>query len=94
MIHSEKMKMAGGTIEIRHNNDGDAVYVFIKRKRAKVYPSFESMISSVYFGAEVEHFKCTESELFSLYESNHYDYKKLKKRKENPDNPNQLKLWQ
>lgn len=94
MIHTEKLKKAGGTLEIRFNEQGDAVYVFIKRKKAKVFASIEALIAHVYFGADTEYFPCQESELFALYESETYDYKKLKNKKENPDNPNQLKLWQ
>ena len=93
MIHTEKLKKAGGTLEVRHN-DEHAVYVFIKRKKAKVFSSLETFIAHVYFGVDTEHFTCSESELFALYESETYEYKRLKSKKENPDNPNQLKLWQ
>ncbi len=94
MIHTEKLKKAGGTLEVRHNNEGDAVYVFIKRKKARVYGSIEGLIANVYFGVDTEHFTCNESELFAMYECDEYSYKQLKNKKENPENPNQLKLWQ
>jgi len=94
MMHATKLKKAGGILEIRHNDEGDAVYVFIKRKKARVFPSLEGLISSVYFGVDSEHFTCQDSELFELYEGGDYEYKKLRNRKENPENPNQLKLWQ
>jgi hypothetical protein len=94
MMHATRLKKAGGILEIRHNDKGDGVYVFIKRKKAKVFPSLEGLISSVYFGVDSEHFTCNESELFALYEGDKYKYKQLKNKKENPDNPNQLKLWQ
>jgi hypothetical protein len=94
MIHTEKLKKAGGTLEVRFNEQGEAVHVFIKRKRAKVFNSLEAFIAHVYLGVDVECFACSEDELFDLYESDTYEYKKLKSKKENPDNPNQLKLWE
>lgn len=93
MIHTEKLKKAGGTLEIRHNEE-HAVYVFVKRKKAKVFSSLEAFIAHIYLGVDAEYFVCSEDELFDLYESETYEYKKLKNKKENPDNPNQLKLWQ
>ena len=78
MLHKEMLKKVSGTIEMRHNGCGIGVYVFINRNQtAAIYESMEDLISHVYFGEDVEHFKCNEDELFSIYESDKYDYKQI-----------------
>jgi hypothetical protein len=94
MIHVEKLNKPGGILHVRFNGDGDSVWVFIKRKRAKVFPTMEKLIANVYFDIDTEHFSCSEEQLTVLYQSKEYSYKELKFKKENPDDPNQLKLWQ
>lgn len=77
MLHTEKLQTAGGTLDVRHNIAGDAVYVFIKSEQAKIFSSLETFIAHVYFGADTEHFTCNESELFDIYERNEYSYKQI-----------------
>lgn len=99
MIYSEQLKKAGGSIEVRHNND-EAVYVFIKngknlkRRLAKVFPTMEQMIANVYLGINTEHFTLPLDDLHYLYCCQLYGYHALKNYYDNKPAPNQLNLFE
>jgi len=79
MQHTEIRENVSGTIEIRHNELGISVYIFInKNGKATIYESMEDLKAHVYFGEDVEHFKCNEDELLSIYED--YKYEELQVR--------------
>jgi Na+-transporting NADH:ubiquinone oxidoreductase subunit NqrF len=94
MLHYELLKKAGGTIDVRHNNNGDATWTFIKRRKAKIYPSLEQLIAGVYIGINTEHFVVNEEDLDYLYASTYYTYQQLKMYHENKPDPNQLNLFE
>ena len=94
MIHIEELKKAGGLLEIRHDGSNERTVAFVKRKKAKIFPSLEQMIANVYFGINTEHFIVDEKDLDYLYSSTHYAYQALKTYQENKPDPNQLNLFE
>lgn len=93
MIHTEYLKKAGGHLDIRHNSL-EATFIFIKRKKAKIFPSLEQMIANVHLGINTEHFIVDEKDLNYLYSSSYYTYQSLKIYHENKPDPNQLNLFE
>lgn len=79
MIHNEHLRKADESYEIRHDNNGNAIHVYIKDGQATAFPTLEGLVSWVYLGTPSEHFCVSESELSRLYESEEYSYYKLKK---------------
>lgn len=78
MLHNENLRRADESYEIRHDNSGNAVHVFIKDGTAIVYPSLWDFIKCYAHGVEVERFYIDEDLLERLYESDKYDYHSLK----------------
>ena len=78
MLHNEHLRKADELYEVRHDNNGNAIHVFIKDGEAIIYPSLHDFIMRTYFGAEVERFYLSEEELCDMYVSNDYDYYTLK----------------
>lgn len=76
MLHSEALKK--GTYEVRHDDDGNAIHVYIKDGKAKVFPTLVDFVGHVYYGKKnIEHKTISEDDLFDLYESEHYDYESI-----------------
>mgnify|MGYP001501853663 CR=1 FL=1 len=79
MIHNEHLRKADESYEIRHDNNGDAIHVYIKDGYAKVFPSLDTLVSYVYLDErDVEHFEVIEQDLEILYNRGDYNYYKLK----------------
>jgi hypothetical protein len=78
MLHNEHFLKADRLYEIRHDNNGNAIHVFIKDGEVIVYSSITDLIRSNVYGEEVERFYLDEDDLDKLYESNNYDYYTLK----------------
>ena len=79
MIHNEHLRKADESYEIRHDNHGNAVHVYIKDGEAIIFPTLEDFIRRVYFGEEVERFYVSEEDLESLYGGS-YSYYDMKKK--------------
>ena len=78
MLHNEHFLKADRLYEIRHDDNGNAIHVFIKDGEAIVYPSITDFIERTIYGREVERFYLDEDDLDKLYESDSYDYYTLK----------------
>ena len=78
MTHNEHLRKADESYEIRHDNNGNAIHVFIKDGEAIVFPTLDDFVRRIYQGQEVERFYCSEDFLSDLYESESYLYYTLK----------------
>ena len=89
MVHNEHLRKADELYEVRHDNNGNAIHVYIKDGQAVVFPTLDDLVRRVYFGEDTERFYCSEDLLFELYEgtgknpidlleSKSYDYYTLK----------------
>lgn len=83
MIHNEHFLKADDTYEIRHDNNGNAVHVYIKDGEAIVFPTAYDLFSYVVnANAEAERFYLPEEELDKMYECGEYNYYDLKQMKQ------------
>lgn len=79
-LHNEHLAKADESYEIRHDNNGNAIHVFIKDGEARVFPSLWDLIRYEYLGdSYVERFYLNEHELTNLYGHPNYSYDTLKK---------------
>lgn len=79
MLHNEHLRRADELYECRHDDNGNAIHVFIKDGEAIVFPTLWDLIIYEYFGhSDVERFYLSEHELVNLYGSKNYDYASLK----------------
>lgn len=79
MLHNEHLRKADELYEIRHDNNGNAIHVFIKDGEAIVFPTLDDFIMYEYFGNHfVERFYINEHELVNLYGFEDYNYYSLK----------------
>jgi hypothetical protein len=78
-LHNEHLRKADESYEIRHDNNGNAIHVFIKDGEAIVFPTLWDLIRYEYLGdSYVERFYLNEHELTNLYGSSDYSYYRLK----------------
>lgn len=80
MLHNEHLRKADELYEIRHDNNGNAIHVFIKDGEAVIYPSLNSLIEHQFYGEDSERFYMPEEELDGMYQKEiygYYDFKKL-----------------
>jgi len=67
------------TYEVRHDNNGYAIHVFITDGDAIIYPTLSDLIKHQYGGEmDVERMYLDEDDLEKLYESEYYSYYALK----------------
>ena len=79
MLHNEHLAKADELYECRHDDNGNAIHVFIKDGEAIVFPTLWDLIRYEYLGdSHVERFYLNEHELVNLYGSDNYDYQSLK----------------
>jgi len=79
MIHNEHFRKADETYEIRHDNNGNSVHVFIKDGEAILFPSAFDLFNYFSTGNQsIERFYLDEDKLDKLYESEFYMYYDLK----------------
>lgn len=78
MLHNEHLSKADELYEVRHDNNGNAIHVFIKDGEAIIYPTLHDFVMRTYFGAEVERFYLEEESLEAMYDESAYDYYTLK----------------
>lgn len=81
MIHSEHLRASDESYEIRHDNSGNAIHVFIEDGWASIFPTLNDLVKRSYFGDyTVEHFQCEEKHLESIYSTDNYKYYDIKKK--------------
>lgn len=79
MIHNENIRKADEAYEVRHDDNGNAIHVFIKDGEAIVFPTMWDLVSHCYNAVpDVERFYLDEEELALLYIFDLYDYYSLK----------------
>lgn len=78
MLHNEHLRKADELYEIRHDNNGNVIHVFIKDGEAIVFPTLHDLVSRVYFGDDVERFYLEEESLGAMYHESEYNYFNLK----------------
>lgn len=76
MLHSETLK--DGTYEVRHDDDGNAIHVYIVDGTATIFETLEDLFAYVYLAQRTMKSKVIpEGDLFDLYESEYYDYESI-----------------
>lgn len=79
MLHNEHFRKADESYEIRHDNIGNAIHVFITDGEAIVFPTLFDFFSYCYLGRpNIERFYLEERLLDNLYSFEEYQYYKLK----------------
>lgn len=79
MIHNEHFLRADDLYEIRHDNNGNAIHVYVKDGDAIVFPTAYDLFAYVVQGKPTtERFYIAEAELSAMYTSEHYNYYHLK----------------
>ena len=74
MTHSEHLRRADETYEIRHDGSGNAIHIVIKDGEAVLYPTLHDMIVHQYFGQNSERFYVSEKSVETLFERGNYNY--------------------
>lgn len=78
MVHNEHLRKADELYEIRHDNNGNAIHVYVKDGEAIIFPSLHDLVLYVYFGdLEVDRIYTEEDKLSKLYESSPYNFYSL-----------------
>lgn len=78
MLHNEHLRKADESYEIRHDNNGNAIHVYIKDGEAVIFPCLHDLIRYVYFGdTSVDKAYTIEENLDKIYESGHYNFYSL-----------------
>jgi hypothetical protein len=78
MTHNEHFLRADDLYEIRHDNNGNAIHVYVKDGDAIVFPTAYDLSMYVINGKDCDRFYISESRLSDMYESNEYNYYILK----------------
>jgi hypothetical protein len=79
MLHNEHLRKADELYEVRHDDNSNAIHVFIKDGEAIIFPSLWDLVQYKYLGVnDIERFYLDEEELSKLYSHDSYDYYSLK----------------
>jgi hypothetical protein len=79
MLHNEHLRKADELYEVRHDDNGNAIHVFIKDGEAIVFQNLNDFVFYNYFGSpDIERFYLDEEQLARLYIYDIYDYYSLK----------------
>lgn len=92
MTHNEHFLRADDLYEIRHDNNGNAIHVYVKDGEAIVFPTAYDLSMYVINGKDCDRFYISESRLSDMYESNEYNYYMLKVLWANESGPKALDL--
>ena len=69
MIHNEHLRRADEMYEIAHDNNGNAMHIYIKDGTAIVFNCLHDLVQHIYFGdPNVRRKYLLEDELFNYYE--------------------------
>lgn len=78
MIHNEHLRAPDELYEIRYDNIGNAIHVYIKDDEAWIFPTLECLVQNVWFdNNEVPHKRVPESWLETIYEQKEHCYHKM-----------------
>jgi hypothetical protein len=79
-LHNEHLRKADESYEVRHDNNGNAIHVYIDQYgTAYVFPTLNEFVNYVYFREpESVHFQIKEDELELLYNYTEYNFYKLR----------------
>jgi hypothetical protein len=76
MLHSEKL--FEGTYECRHDDNGNAIHVYIQNDKAYIYQSMEDLVSHRYLKyVGIIPVEVSEDALSNIYESEKYSYDEI-----------------
>jgi hypothetical protein len=85
MIHNEHLRKADETYEVRHDNCGNALHVYIKDGYAKIFGSLDDFINHIYMGEggrfellSRDYIEVDEQMLESIYETDAYSLNQVK----------------
>jgi hypothetical protein len=79
MTHNEHLRKADETYEVRHDNCGNAIQVYIKDGYAKIFGSLDDFINYVYGIDETrEYIEVEEGMLDAIYETQAYTLHQVK----------------
>jgi hypothetical protein len=78
MLHNEHLRKADESYEVRHDNNGNAIHVYITDGEAIVFGSLHELVQYVYFGdPDIKRYYILEEDLDKLYNSPAYDIHNL-----------------
>jgi hypothetical protein len=77
MIHQEHLRKADELYELQHDNNGNAIHVYIKDGEARVFPCLDTLIRHVYLSEDVTMVVMPEEELDKVYASSKYNFYEL-----------------
>lgn len=85
MTHNEHLRKADETYEVRHDNCGNAIHVYIKDGYAKIFGSLDDFINHIYMGEggrfellNREYIEVEEGMLDAIYETDAYTLNQVK----------------
>jgi len=85
MTHNEHLRKADETYEVRHDNCGNALHVYIKDGYAKIFGSLDDFINHIYMGEggrfellNREYIEVEEGMLDAIYETDAYTLNQVK----------------
>lgn len=79
MLHNEHLRKADESYEVRHDNNGNAIHVYIKDGEAIIFQNLHDFVLYVYFGeAGIDRYYIDEEDLSKLYDCPAYDFYNLR----------------
>lgn len=77
MIHNENLRTADELYEIRNDDGGNALHIYIKDGNAIIYQCLDDLIQHIYFGKQTDRIYCSEDSLIDIYDSNVYELSEI-----------------
>jgi hypothetical protein len=78
MLHNEHLSKADELYEMRHDQNGNVIHVYVKDGGAIIFPGLHELVMRIYYGQEVERFYLAEEDLETMYSDSRYNYYELK----------------
>jgi predicted RecB family endonuclease len=79
MTHNEHLRKADETYEVRHDNCGNAIHVYIKDGYAKIFGSMDDFINYIYgIDSSRYYIEVKEGMLDAIYETDAYTLNQVK----------------
>jgi hypothetical protein len=72
MLHNEHLRTADELYEIRNDDGGNALHIYIKDGNAIIYQCLDDLIQHIYFGKQTDRVYCSETDLEAIYKSDMY----------------------
>jgi hypothetical protein len=77
MIHTEHLRKADESYEIRFNSNGDVTHAYFKDGYYIIFPTLDHFVRYVYLGEDVERTYLDEEDWDTLCKSDEYSYYKF-----------------